>query len=575
MEADIVSGVWQPVPGTSTVQLYPFLVRTSITSSNCYLLSAPAVIVVIDPGANPQQTAAISHVVSAALAELKRPVVVLLTHCHQDHSQEAANLTLPEGTQSVLCLHTVGVAALESADRELTFCCYYPWETQICQVSSPLRLFSGAPLPTIAEASGLSLGADPVPLPSGELFEREWLALGNGERLDIYYTPGHSDCSVTLTVGDLVFLGDLPFAVNPGMCGIYGWDHAKLLRSIRDVTWLLNSRSQSVCLLGHGWAITSAAMLANLDVMAATSSQLTDVSTMSLERIAVLKLHLDEILEEASYLCTVISGQLYALSFMLSSLEENAASESTLAALDAEQIEQNLADLRRFILDFTATRLPDLTLILKGVQVIGRLLLLIDERALTGLIEPSLLARARGQFEDFLSIARGLHFLSADAISDLNVVVNAYYRRLMHDRLAEPSDQQMEDGEDATTFTQALVRQLAGSAILHEIELELDLTSASTAANLGGVRVGHILESLVEAMVAAGQTRLQLRTQRDHNEVVLRLSSVHSINHAYLETPRLDFYRRTIHWLGGRLLDHPGHWFEFRLPACQDLRVHG
>ena len=575
MEADIVSGVWQPVPGTSTVQLYPFLVRTSITSSNCYLLSAPSVIVVIDPGANPQQTAAISDVVSAALAEQKRPVVVLLTHCHQDHSQEANNLTLPEGTQCVLCLHTVGITALESADRELTFCCYYPWETQICQVSSPLRLFSGAPLPTAAEACGLSLGADPIKLPSGELFEREWLELGPGERLDIYHTPGHSDCSVTLAVGHLVFLGDLPFAVNPGMCGIYGWDHAKLLRSIRDVTWLLNSRDQSVCLPGHGWAITSAAMLANLDVMAATSSQLTDVSTMSLERVAALKLHLDEILEEASYLCTVISGQLYALSFMLSSLEENAASENALAAIDPEKIEQHLTDLRRFILDFSITRQPELTLILKGVQVIGRLLLLIDERALNGLIDPSLVARTRGQLEDFLSIARGLHFLSADATSDLNAVVNAYCRRLMHDRLAEPSDEQMEDGEDPTTFTQALVRQLAGTSILHAMEFELDLTCASTAANLGGARVGHILESLVEAMVAAGQTRLLLSTQRDNNEVVLRLSSVHSIEHAFLEKPRLDFYRRTVHWLGGRLLDHPGHWFEFRLPACQDSRAHG
>ena len=47
---------------------------------------------------------------------------------------------------------------------------------------------------------------------------------------------------------------------------------------------------------------------------------------------------------------------------------------------------------------------------------------------------------------------------------------------------------------------------LGGTSILHAIEFEPNPTCISTEANLGGLRVGHIFESLIEAMVAAGST---------------------------------------------------------------------
>src|SRR5262245_746342 len=112
--------VWQRVPGTTAVDIFPIITRPSIVPSNCYILAGPQAILVIDPGASPEQTKQISHVVSDALARSQRPVLVFLTHCHQDHSQEAGSLELPAGTDVRRFAHEAGVEALHRGDRQLT-----------------------------------------------------------------------------------------------------------------------------------------------------------------------------------------------------------------------------------------------------------------------------------------------------------------------------------------------------------------------------------------------------------------------------------------------------------------------
>jgi glyoxylase-like metal-dependent hydrolase (beta-lactamase superfamily II) len=63
------------------------------------------------------------------------------------------------------------------------------------------------------------------------------IVLGDGERLDIYHTPGHTSCSVSLRLGALLMIGDLPFAANPGLCGLDGWNHEELIRTLHGLGW--------------------------------------------------------------------------------------------------------------------------------------------------------------------------------------------------------------------------------------------------------------------------------------------------------------------------------------------------
>jgi glyoxylase-like metal-dependent hydrolase (beta-lactamase superfamily II) len=108
---------WQRVPGSGSLQILPMLAKPGIVSSNCFIVSAPAAILVIDPGASQDQTRRISDVVTAALAVSKRPVLLILTRCHQDHSQEADRLVLPAGSELRRLAHEAAARALERSDR--------------------------------------------------------------------------------------------------------------------------------------------------------------------------------------------------------------------------------------------------------------------------------------------------------------------------------------------------------------------------------------------------------------------------------------------------------------------------
>ena len=116
----IEANIWQRVPGADSVEIFPIIPKTNCVSSNCYILSARDALVVVDPGANAEQTRQISRVLTDALALTRRPVLVFLTHCHQDHSQEAGGLELPTGIEIKRFAHQAGVEAMKNRDPHLT-----------------------------------------------------------------------------------------------------------------------------------------------------------------------------------------------------------------------------------------------------------------------------------------------------------------------------------------------------------------------------------------------------------------------------------------------------------------------
>ena len=130
-------------------------------------------------------------------------------------------------------------------------------------------------------------------------------------------------------------LGDLPFAANPGVCGLDGWNHADLLETLHKVDWLLKLPDISVCCLGHGYSVPAQSMREKLRLMEAEAANLTEVPLMGSERISALKIYADELLEETAALLTIFSGRLYTVSYYLSMLEEeNSAASQVLEAAD-------------------------------------------------------------------------------------------------------------------------------------------------------------------------------------------------------------------------------------------------
>ncbi len=572
----IEANVWQKVPDSDSVEIFPIITKPSIISSNCYILSAPRAIVIIDPGANSEQTKQIGVVVSDALQLSPRPVLMFLTHCHQDHSQESTGFQLPPAAEIKRFAHTAGAQALERGDEKLTVAYLYPWRPTVCRARFDYQLFSLNPESTVvaselSEDGCIEVHNEPVRIPAGTVFRRQWLGLGGGERLEIYHTPGHSPCSISLRAGSLLVLGDLPFAVNPGLCGLDGWNHVDLLETLDKVDWLLENTGVTICCPGHGYCTTAEAMREKLRLMADEARDLSDVQLMNADRITGLKSYVDELLEEAAALFTILSGRLYTASYYLSMLEENAAAEQVLGAVDLDQIDRVLSEFRRFVESFNASAVPELTVVMKGVQVAATLQKILAQDRVTQILDPSLVGRAQRRLADYLSVVRGLQFLNAEIPGAANNLIAQILQRAKSIYEPEAADL-MAALDSESLFLEALTRRLATHSPLLDIDFEFVPTSQLTDVNVGADRLEDILLSLIEGLAGAGVRQINISTDVVMGQVLIRLSSRQPVALAAFGNLRLDLYNRTLGWLGGSLerrLQNGSTEFVIKLPPLQ------
>lgn len=153
--------------------------------TNCYLLEDESTrqAAVIDPGGDaPRLLAALKGL------DVRR---ILLTHGHYDHTGAAAELA----------------AALPQAE-------VYIHERDYRDVDPGL-------FPLRTQLSAVNFYGEGDRLPLGEL------------TLEVLHTPGHSQGSVTLRCGDVLFCGDTLFAGSCGRTDFPGGDTAKILASMR------------------------------------------------------------------------------------------------------------------------------------------------------------------------------------------------------------------------------------------------------------------------------------------------------------------------------------------------------
>ena len=571
----LTPNTWQKVPGSRSLDIFPILAKPSIVSSNCFIVSAPAAILVVDPGASPEQTQQINEVVTAALAVSERPVLLFLTHCHQDHSQEADGLLLPAGTQLRRLAHDAAARALERNDRALTVAYLYPWHPDVCNAPIHGRLFA----PDAAnEAGGLALtrgerleiAGAAAPLSNDVGLAHRSIPLGDGERLDLYHTPGHTACSISLRLGALLIIGDLPFAANPGLCGLDGWNHEDLIRTLHGVDGLLDSGNIAICCPGHGYAIAAIAMRQKLRLMREEARDLTAVDAMNANRITGLKQYTDELLEEASALFTILSGRLYTASYYL--FDEGA--EPLPGAIDLDGIDRTLTEFRRFADAFNHSAIPELTVVLKGVQAARSLQQALANDDVQRLLDRSLVGRAERRLADFLSVVRGLQFLSAESPSCVNNVLSQLVARVGPQADADASEL-LALADDRRSFLDLLTRRLAAHSPFSQVSVDFTQTSQPSDAGIAGERLDDIVASLIEGMAAAGARHIRLSTEATNNHVMVRLSADRAVTAEAFGRGRLALYGRTLGWLGGSLEreQDEASTFLLRLPALNHTVV--
>lgn len=179
------------------------LLQVGPIGTNCYILEDEKTreAAVIDPGGDAPE---ILRVLEGA--ELR---YILLTHGHYDHTGGAAEL-LEAFPKAALYIHK---ADFQDVDPSL-----FPLRTQVSGVNF------------YDEGAWISFGEDRV-------------------RLQVLHTPGHSEGSVTLRCGELLFCGDTLFAGSCGRCDLPGGDEGQMLTSLKRLGTLAGD--YQVC-PGHG-----------------------------------------------------------------------------------------------------------------------------------------------------------------------------------------------------------------------------------------------------------------------------------------------------------------------------------
>lgn len=231
-------------------------VVSSVFGANCYVV-APGVgapCVVVDPGAG--VAPAVREVVQR---HALRPVAVLATHGHADHTWDAAALST--AYKVPLRLHEADayrladpLSALPPASAALTGALVANgFDPSAYQRPDRVETFSGGEPVVAADLPDLPVRALPAPghtegstlyrlddTPAGESQVIGWAAAGSGPE----------EVARTVLTGDVVFAGTI------GRTDLPGGDETRMAWTLRDVVGSLPA--DSLLLPGHGPATTVA-----------------------------------------------------------------------------------------------------------------------------------------------------------------------------------------------------------------------------------------------------------------------------------------------------------------------------
>ena len=411
--------VEESVTGFPSARIWPFVRPVDGVASNSYVLSAGSLFMVIDPGADTAQTRRIFDLLEQKRAPSAPPVLLLLTHCHRDHSLDVAQWPA-QGPPFQVLAHESGAAAFESGNPNATLAFLYDETAPVVAVSIPLS-FSSPPGQNsalrLSEQVTLDLVTDVIILPSGPETKCLRLNPGGDACLEIYHAPGHSPDSLFFLFGGLLFTGDILFADKPGVAGIPGWSRSCLLNSLDLLEWLIRTRNISRCCPGHGPMVLAADVLGLIAAAKKNTTRMQKLICLDADRVDFLRSCARAFVYEAGQLLSILGGRLYLLSERLSQLEERQLAEALVNGIGLEQMERFIGDFLEFS-EFPADTPLRMDLPLKAVHIIGRIRRVLGQNRLPEGVADVLLQRVEWLLRDYISIATGLdlreHLVKAD-----------------------------------------------------------------------------------------------------------------------------------------------------------------
>ena len=409
----LVNRKWQSAEGTRQIRLYPYLRRPDVLSSNAYVFDTPDWIVLIDPGAQEEQSQELFDVIRGLMDQKPRPLLIFLTHCHIDHALHAGlHRAFRTEAPVWLAVHRNGAQTLSTGDPERTAAGLYNIDFEPI---APDILF--APPATAMGESRREIvlpGEHSISVTTVELktsiaapFFRKIIPLGGDDVLEWYHTPGHSPDSACIRVGRLLFIGDILSAVNPFVAGIAGWSQRDFIHSTSHVAWLLENSEIDWCCPGHGNAMASQLVVDLLRKVRGQAEKLADVEEMNVDRLHRATEQALEMIGEMEEVFAAMAGRLALLAFHLENLDEERIARQYRELLDADAIEEGLRNLRGIARDLEAGQRLEVDFAIRALAIFQKIKTLFDREKLRGIVPTAISGRAQSLLLDFVNFAKG------------------------------------------------------------------------------------------------------------------------------------------------------------------------
>ena len=489
---------WQKVEGAHQVEIYPWVRKPDLASSNSYVLSTADQLAVIDPGGSPDQTEALVSVLRSRLQERRRPVFLYLTHCHFDHAVEAIRSGVwREFPGLKIVVHEAGAVALSTGDRAIT-------QAGILGLEFPSALPDSSRLASPGRGMLCETAAPPL---------LAVVPLGAGDSLEVYATPGHSPDGLCFRVGEVLFAGDLLAAVTPLVAGAAGWSHPDLIESLKTVVQLLAGDRIRVCALGHGNLLHGETIPRAFQKTLSEAALLSKIELVNPERVRFVTACAQQLFEELAALFTLINHRIERVARRMDEFEEYSAARQIRAILDSDQVTQLLLEFRNFQAGLHRGQLIEVQVALKAIQVVPRIRRLLENDQLQRVIDRSLLRFTCALLTDFMQAAKGIRLEEERQEHNLHALVSALVAELTRRPGAPASLEDIPD--DPAGFCEFLISSIAYVPIFKDVALRYDGPDDGVRVRLVMPRFLDCLKRFLEDLVDWGAKAITLKVERD------------------------------------------------------------
>lgn len=525
----LINRTWQPLPGSRQAEIYLYIRKPDLLSSNSYLIRTAEQILLIDPGAIEEQTRDLCDVIRLCEHEQSRPILIYITHCHLDHVLQAPLIRQKNaGTPAWIAVHEEGAGTLARGDETLSIAELYG--IPFPPVTSDFLLMTKRDREGLAPRElclspfpAVTLTTERLRTHNGLLLYRQSISIGGGECLHLYQTPGHSPDSLCIQIGELLFIGDLFAAVNPMVAGIPGWNRDDYLLTLEHMPWLIETAGIGLCCPGHGAPLSASDARESFRRLRHETPKLGELEEMNRERMLFTADSALELIDEAEEIFSAIAGRLGYVSYHLEALEEPEAASVCRDLMDMEGIDRCLAEFRGLCGELEQGQLLKIKFVHAVLRIVKKIRKLFDRSRMATVIQPSLLNRAERLLIDFIGVARGIRNPEEFIWTDLARTILQVVRDLQESPHADSSIIDASDQKE--DYLAALTARIGYADLFDRTVLEVNCASTLPPVRLAAGRFTDTLSHLLEFLAVRGAGLITISVALDRDSTLIQVTA--------------------------------------------------